>query len=119
MSQLFDYLFDIEAAPEDDRSADGLCAVFLNVRGTGTCGVTTPGNTPCDGPVPGEEDQSGYVPGEDGCTGIVFPGLEATAAATVGAAAEATLPLPRCQALGPSNIPNYNYTIILYLEGLN
>ncbi|KUG29957.1 hypothetical protein ASZ90_000149 [hydrocarbon metagenome] len=101
MSQLFDYIFDIEAVPDDDRTADGLCAVLLNVRGTGTCGVATPGNTPCDGPVPGDEDQSGYVPMGDGCTGIVFPGMEAAGQATVGTAADVSLPLPWCHALGP------------------
>ncbi|MDQ7833697.1 MAG: transglutaminase domain-containing protein, partial [Desulfovibrionaceae bacterium] len=101
MSQLFDYLFDIEAAPDDDRSADGLCAMFLNVRATGTCGVTTPGEIPCDGPVPGEEDEDGYVPGDGGCSGIVFPSLEAAGQATVGTAADMALPVIRCQALGP------------------
>jgi len=112
MSQLFDYLFDIEAAPEDDRSADGLCAVYFNVRGTGTCGVTTPGDTPCDGPAPGEEDQSGYAAVDDGCIGIVFPGLEATAAATVGAAAEVVLPPLYCQALMPWWFPGFGNALL-------
>lgn len=101
MSQLFDFIFDIEAVPDDDRTADGLCVVLLSIRGTGTCGVATPGNTPCDGPVPGDEDQSGYVPLDGGCTGIVFPGIEAAGQASVGTAADVSLPLLQCHALGP------------------
>lgn len=94
MSELFDYVFDIEAVPDDDRIADGLCAVFLNARGTGSSGVGTPGGTPCDGPAPGEEDQDGFDPQDGGCLGIVFPGLEASGEAGVSTAAEAHLPVP-------------------------
>jgi hypothetical protein len=88
MSELFDYLFDIEAAPDEERVADGLCCAFLNVRGTGTCGVTTPGDIPCEGVIPGEEDQDGFVPSAGGCRGIVIPCVEA---AGTGHTADAVL----------------------------
>jgi len=92
MSELFDYVFDIEAAPDEDRVADGLCCVFLNVRGTGTCGVTTPGDIPCQGVVPGEEDQDGYVPVTGGCRGIIFPCVEAAGTGFAADAAWMVLP---------------------------
>ncbi|QLA17698.1 transglutaminase domain-containing protein [Desulfolutivibrio sulfoxidireducens] len=105
MSQLYDYLLTLEAAPEDDRTGSALCALYLGVAATGTCGVTTQGTVPCDGVVPGREDQDGYDPAEGGCTGIVLPGLVASGAAACAPGAEVVLPVPECRALGPEWFP--------------
>ncbi|NMC50965.1 MAG: transglutaminase, partial [Desulfovibrio sp.] len=105
MSRLYDYLLTLEAASEDDLAGSGLCALYLNVVATGTCGVTTQGTVPCDGVVPGEEDQDGYDPAEGGCTGIVLPGLIASGEAVCAHAARVVLPVPECRALGPEWFP--------------
>ncbi len=105
MSQLYDYLLTLEAADEDDLTGSALCALYLTVAATGTCGVTTQGTFPCDGVVPGEEDQDGYDPAGGGCTGIVLPGLAASGEAACAHAAEVTLPALECRALGPDWFP--------------
>lgn len=73
MSTLFDYIYAMEALPDDDRTGQGFAALILSAAATATCGTGTAGERPRDGVRPGEEWEDGYVADGTGYIGMVLP----------------------------------------------
>ncbi len=118
MSGLFDYLYAMEALPEEAVTAQGFGALIFGMAATGCCGAGTPGERPFDDPVPGREWEDGYQPDGLGLIGAVLPFPELAGAISWAPAGDVLFPALRAAALTPAWSPAWGEAFLPSPAGL-